>query len=134
MSQLCALKTIFSYGAIIQVLLSVLSLIFELTFSKFSRHKMLFNNSIIKFTETLNYTYKSKRVDVKKAIQQMNQFNNYLLCDEHLKISHVKVAKRPTDNQFEILLVFKLCNHRKLHEVIEQLNVFTAYLDDISLI
>ncbi len=128
-------KTDFTASHFIQVVLSVASLLFEITFSTLSRNKIMINSGAeSELTNKFNFTYKSKCTDFKNAMNQLTLLQANLLREDELDILSLEATKIQCDNHVEIsiLFVFELNNPEILDEIVEQFDMFTAYLDSIS--
>ena len=129
-----SLKTDFLAPHFIQVLLSVASLLFEIKFSKSSRNKIMVNNySESKLSKKFNFTYKSKCMDLKNAIKQLTLLQMNLVHENELNILTSEVKQIPLDDvtEISISMVFELIDPEKLDEIVQQFDVFTAYLDSV---
>ena len=82
-------KTDFTASHFLQIILSVASLLFEITFSKFSRSKIIINSGIVsKLTKKFNFTYKSKCTDFNNALNKLILLRINLRHEDELNISH----------------------------------------------
>jgi hypothetical protein len=130
--QSACFKTDFNASHFLQVILSVASLLLEITFSKFSRNKMVINSGVeSKLTKKFTFTYTSKCTDFNNAMKQLQFFRINLINEVKLKILFLKLR---CDNhvKMSILFVFELNNPEVLDKIVQQFDVFTAYLDTLS--
>jgi hypothetical protein len=113
-------------------MLSILILLFEIKHSKYSTAKDKNNIRQIKLPKMSSFSYKSKCADLKNVMQHLDVLEDNL--KDEMDISHMKVAKIPIDNYFEILisLEFEWNNHESIDKVVHHFNGFTNYLDSIS--
>jgi hypothetical protein len=127
-------KTDFTASHFLQVVLSVATLLFEIAFSKFVRNKILNKNPKNKSEIIYKFSYKSKCTDVKNAMRQLNLLHNILLGEDDLEITYPQVAKKPSDNAFEILISweFNVNNLEMLDKIIFKFDEFTDFLDTMS--
>jgi hypothetical protein len=118
----------------LQIILSVVLLLFEISSSKSSWYQKKRNNVDIpalsrahKFT----FIYQSKCGDLRNARKHFNLFQNALLCDEDLMI--YSDACDNHDNELVISLKFELNNLEKIGDIVAQFDEFKVYLDGISI-
>jgi hypothetical protein len=78
-----------------------------------------------------NFTYKSKCTNFNDAMKQLAHLQLNLLHEGELKILSLEATQLPSDDDTEIsiLFVFELNNPEILDKIVEQFDVFTAYLD-----
>ena len=117
-----------------QIILSVLSLLFEISYSKFSRYKMQRNNfetTVLSKIQKFTFSSQSKCGDLRNARKQFNLLQNTLLCEDDLMI--YSKACDNDNNELFISLKFELNNPEKIDEIVKQFDEFAVYLDSISI-
>jgi hypothetical protein len=79
------------------------------------------------------FTYKSKCADVKKAMTQLTNLQNYCL-NEDLVILYLEAVTIPIDTDFEISisLLIKLDNPKKRENIVKRFYGFSVYLESLS--
>jgi hypothetical protein len=134
---------LFEFGALLSicffmVVLSVVSLLFEIVTSKFFRDKLISSNpEKDKSSKMYTFSYKSaKCADLQKFMKLLTYLHKDILNDDDLKVlySFIESTKILGDNLYEIFISigFDLYNPDKLDRIIKQFNVFTDHLDSIS--
>jgi hypothetical protein len=71
---------------------------------------------------------------VRNALKQLNILHKKLLDDDDLEISYPQFAKTPSDNVFNIMISweFNVNNPEMLNKIVDQFDVFTAFLNTIA--
>jgi hypothetical protein len=128
-------KTDFTASHSLQVILSVAALLFEITFSKFPRKKIMVNRDAESvFKEKFVFTYESKCIDFKNAMNYFMLLRVNLLNDGELKVLFLKITKilRDKNSKIFVLFVFELNNPGILDKIVKQFDAFISYLNSSS--
>jgi hypothetical protein len=104
-------------------------------FSKFVPKKIMVNSDTENvFKKKFIFTYESRCIDFKNAMNYFMFFRVNLLNDSDLKVIFLKITKILRDKNFKIsiLFVFELNNPGILDKIVKQFDEFTTYLDSLS--
>lgn len=105
-----------------------MSLLFEIIFAQFSRHRI--RQMLTPLSNECRFSYQSKCADLKDVRKQFCHLHLCLLCDGYVKITRSEVCYK--NFQLSMSLEFELKNSQKLDEITDKFHVFTVYLDSIS--
>ncbi len=94
---------------------------------------MVNNYSESKLSNKFKFTYKSKCTDLNNAMNQLTLLLANLLREDGLNILSIEATQIPSDDDTEIsiLIVFELNDPEMLDKIVQQFDVFTAYLDSV---
>ena len=118
-----------------QTILSVLSLLFEISYSRFYRNITQRNNletTVLSKLQKFTFSSQSKCGDLRNARKQFNLLQNIILCEDELKITYSEMCDN-NDVELSISLIFELNSPEKIGEIALQFDEFTLYLDGISI-
>src|SRR5438552_2767987 len=90
----------------LQVILSVVALLFEITFSKISHNKIMIDSDVeLKLINKFNFVYKSRCTDFNNAINKLILLRINLLRVDGLNVSFFEATKTQSDNHTEMSIL-----------------------------
>ena len=113
-----------------QVIISVLSLLFEILYSKFSR-----SDIVAPLSRKFTFSYQSTFAEPQDVINKICEFQNSLIEECELDISLSDISNFPRDDMFEISisLEYAVNGLEICDKIVERFDAFIVYLDNLSL-